>query len=824
MTYILPGVRVTQVFLQTQPALAAQALSNVSVGASYQLVNDDFIGTYSGVLQEYSYASILGGAQVDLEQLASSERFPSTKKPITLSIRDAVIQLADDGLATMDLANSAILARTGAFTDVKVGDVVRVKPQTAASVVTAQTNGTSTDTQPNRLATPTAGLFANVKNGDTVTITAGTNTITGAFTVVAKINSETLVLNSAINDGVGAGSAIEFSIAGDRGVANAGEYIIKEKIDDDSAELQSPLGEIENPINVEVVRNIESITLDRVALISDPGFVATEDSIALPPGLQYLDMGDGPFPILAGNVFASYRALRNDLAFSLNQFSDIAEVYALFGGITQVTPQNPLAFAAAIALQNAATPTNVLGLDGNAASNEVLSFQNAFDVLKSTEMYAITTLTQNLIVAQLVKTHVEQMSQPDRKKERISLVNSLLVTEQTMKAQVTTSEETTGARIIVNTRVEGEALVADEDILTDLTLDAFLMVQEGETLVLVSGDDAIPGEYTVIEKISNNAIRLDTAIVTADTTGITYFIVRKDGISASATRIYDRSAMFLASGVAPGMFVRIFDAASSFAVGTHRITNVISNKEIEVEQIPGITELVPAVDYEIFRNLTKVEQAEIIKGLSESLGSRRIVHVWPDAVNAPVGNNLVPVPGFYQSVAIGALVTGLPTQQGFTNLTLSGFLGTINSNDYFGDDELNTIADGGTTILVQLGVGQALLIRHQLTSDRSAVVFQELSLTKNIDFAAKFIRSNYQSFIGVYNIVDTTIDELKSRATNLIKFLQEATRQPRIGGVIRSGVLRKLEESETRPDAINAIFRCNFPFPLNNIDIDLEIE
>jgi hypothetical protein len=824
MTYILPGVRVTQVFLQTQPALAAQALPNVSVGAAYQLVTDDFVGTYSGLLQQYSYASLIAGAQVDLETLSPSERFVSTKKPITLQIKEAVVEIVADGLATMNAGNPALISRAGAFANVKIGDLLRVKPTLAAAIVPAQVNGTSTILQPNRLTTPTAGLFANVKSGDEVVVTAGDNTNLATYTVTAKINDETLSLNAAVNDGNGAGANIEFTVTGDRGVQNEGEYVVKARIDNDSVELQSPLGQVESPINVQVVREVDEIVLDRVSLISDPGFVASEDGVELPPGLQFVDMGDGPYPILSGNVFISYRALRNDLAFGLNQFSDIAEVYALFGGITQVTPQNPLGFASAIALQNAATPTNILGLDGNAASNEVLSFQNAFDILKSTEMYAITTLTQNLLIAQLAKTHVEQMSQPDRKKERVALVNSLLVTEQNMKSQATTSDEVTGSRTIVNTRISGESLVADADILNDQTLDAFLMVEVGDTLTLVAGDDTVPGEYTVIEKITNNSLRLDTTIVTADAADITYFLSRKDGISASATRIYDRSAMFLAAGIAPGMFVRIFDASSAFAVGTHRITNVISNKEIEVEQIPGIVSLITEVDYEVFRNLTKVEQAGIIKGVSESLGSRRLVHVWPDAVNAPVGNTLVPVPGFYQSVALGALITGLPSQQGFTNLTLSGFLGAINSNDYFGDDELNIIADGGTTILVQLGVGQALLIRHQLTTDRSAVVFQELSLTKNIDFAAKFIRTNYQSFIGVYNIVDTTIDELKSRATTLIKFLQEETRQPRIGGVIRSGVLRKLEESETRPDAVNAIFRCNFPFPLNNIDIDLEIE
>ena len=55
MAYRLPGVKVTQVFLAAQPALAAQALPNVSVGEAYQLIDDDLLGTYSGNQQVYGY-------------------------------------------------------------------------------------------------------------------------------------------------------------------------------------------------------------------------------------------------------------------------------------------------------------------------------------------------------------------------------------------------------------------------------------------------------------------------------------------------------------------------------------------------------------------------------------------------------------------------------------------------------------------------------------------------------------------------------------------------------------------------------------------------
>ena len=190
---------------------------------------------------------------------------------------------------------------------------------------------------------------------------------------------------------------------------------------------------------------------------------------------------------------------------------------------------------------------------------------------------------------------------------------------------------------------------------------------------------------------------------------------------------------------------------------------------IEVARILGLikkqmaaTSLVTAVDYQIDRDLSKLEQSEAVKGYSESFASRRVVHVWPDSLEAPVGQSIYDIPGYYGCCSIAALTTGLPTQQGFTNLAVSGFLGFKHSTRYFTEEELDNIADGGTLIFAQDGADQPLYVRHQLTTDRSAIKFQEYSITKNVDFIAKFWRNTYAKFIGQYNIVDTTMDALKT--------------------------------------------------------------
>ena len=209
-------------------------------------------------------------------------------------------------------------------------------------------------------------------------------------------------------------------------------------------------------------------------------------------------------------------------------------------------------------------------------------------------------------------------------------------------------------------------------------------------------------------------------------------------------------------------------------------------------------------------------------GYASAFGNRRLVITFPDTVRIPEGAQIKELPGFYLGCAIAALTTGLPTQQGFTNLTVSGFLGFVNGSDRFEEEQLDRIADGGVMIFDQEVPEAPLFIRHQLTTDRSAIKYQEYSVTKNVDYISKFMRNAFKDYIGVYNIVDETLDELKGTAQSIILFLRDETVQPAIGGVIRSGKLTGLEEG-TNIDTILMRFSLDIPIPLNNIDITIQV-
>ena len=823
MAYKQPGVTVTQEFSAAPTQVVGATLPAVAIGPAYQLVTNDLIGTYAGSALSCAYASMLPVAYVDLAWPIENDPTPAIRKNISVTMKNAVIGIMVDSWGAYSKGTAFKDDAMGAFSKAKKGDQVVIKSASSVEVIAARADGVSTHTvgMKNRLTSATSGQFAYVQAGDRVTITGGLSTATGTYTVSAVLNASTLLLSADINTGSSDATDVAFSIAGDRGTASAGKYTIKEVVSANHVTLESPLPSDEGPLLYSVTRKLGTLPVGRVSDASENGFFASEASVSLPTDLEVLIDGM-PYYVTSGDIYASYRALRTDMYSQVLSYASIADIQAAFGA-DQIDPANPLAFALKIMLDNnTASAAYGLGLNKTFYQDESLAYTQALDALEVGEYYALAPLSVNPVVHGAFKNHCEQLSIPDMKLERIALINSTLKASAVVQSEVTTSVLLAGSRTVVSSQMDGAAAVSSPARLLDSTPNQYANVLPGDTVLITGGTGVTLGAYSVVRKTSANELVLDANFVTAGSpTDILYTVYRKDGLAGDGETFVDRSAAFIANGVAPGHKLIILTGAYA---GSYPIAAVVSDKEIKLAQaIPGATTLQSGVKYRVDRALTKDEQATSVAGYSAAFGSRRVYHVWPDYIGTVVGQNVVNVPGYFAAVAVAAWVSGFPTQVGFTNKSLVGFIQQQHSSRYFTDTQLNMIADGGTMVLAQDGDGQVLYVRHQLSTDRSSIKFQELSITKNVDFLAKTIRSRYRRYIGQYNIVDTTLDALRSEAAALITYFKETLRIPRYGGAIRFGSLVSLKESATQIDAVEVRFNFAVPVPLNDLDITIAV-
>ena len=222
------------------------------------------------------------------------------------------------------------------------------------------------------------------------------------------------------------------------------------------------------------------------------------------------------------------------------------------------------------------------------------------------------------------------------------------------------------------------------------------------------------------------------------------------------------------------------------------------------------------VSFTITHTMDKTEQAEAIAAVSESYGSSRFVHVWPDICVIEDRE----LPGYYLACAVAGGVAGLPSHYGFTNLSMSGIGGVKHSNDYFNQDQLNTIAGGGTFIFVQETEESAPYVRHQLTTDMSTVEFQELSFVKNYDYVSYICRDVLRPYIGTWNVTSAALSAISTSLSAALESLKLNV-QAQIGAPIVDYAIRSIGYLEDNRTRVEAYVDVTFPYPLNTIGLHL---
>jgi len=126
------------------------------------------------------------------------------------------------------------------------------------------------------------------------------------------------------------------------------------------------------------------------------------------------------------------------------------------------------------------------------------------------------------------------------------------------------------------------------------------------------------------------------------------------------------------------------------------------------------------------------------------------------------------------------------------------------------------MAAGGTYIVVQDTPTAPLIARMALTTDMTSVETRTDSITKVVDFTAKFLRRMLRSFIGRFNITQGFLDSLSSVAQGGLGFLVE-------NGVLIGGTLNNIIQDEANPDSVLVDVLIDPPYPCNYIRITLTL-
>jgi hypothetical protein len=468
-------------------------------------------------------------------------------------------------------------------------------------------------------------------------------------------------------------------------------------------------------------------------------------------------------------VYFDYVGLRLDVTASatspsLLTFSDVDTMDAAIGPIST---ENPLALACFLMLQN--TPSQSVSALGISEVNEAApmgtttAHLSALTFLESKDVYAIAPMTDDPFVQQLYSTHVESMSAPEERGERIVFIwqgpPTRAQDESILAGSDATVNGATNSITLGSTPIEGIAALGLDP--ADLSFEDNVYLELVVTLL---------GQTNVyrfsVSSVSGTALQLRGTFATTENT---------DGF-------YDTPAL----------------------------------DWTDDENLSGLTFTLKQRGEKLLITGTTLPDraaiAETAAAQGNSYNSRRTFMLYCGNVDTSIDGIVTPVPGYYAAAAIAGMVAELAPQQPFTRVSMTGFSKVYGTDDTFSENQLDTIADGGRYILINQG--GRIASRHQRSTKSTSIEARELSITKAIDFLAKGLRATNRVYIGRYVINPGFIDQLVMSNEG---FLARAVQS----GVVNSAALNSVLQDSSSPDTVLIEVTVAPAYPCNKIRITI---
>lgn len=216
-------------------------------------------------------------------------------------------------------------------------------------------------------------------------------------------------------------------------------------------------------------------------------------------------------PIISGDVYMGYRALRTDLS---NRVLTINDVNDLEGQLGEISDENPLALGVQIALANTTTRIRAIAVD----SEDLTGYLAALEVAEGERLYYLCPLTQDLTIIASFKAHVVQMSTPENALWRVAIVNSEIPTDEDIGPWSEDFVNGNGGNNAIS-------LVAGKYVLTASNA-TFLSdgATPGDILhITAATPSGVVGDYEIQEVVSNQQVVINT---TSTATGVSYYVTR----------------------------------------------------------------------------------------------------------------------------------------------------------------------------------------------------------------------------------------------------------------------------------------------------------
>jgi hypothetical protein len=505
----------------------------------------------------------------------------------------------------------------------------------------------------------------------------------------------------------------------------------------------------------------------------DPDFYLSFGNVVL--GAEWLR--DGLMGVPSANASASlymnYKALRLDITPMAHdpQLQVYTQASIMMTEVDPITTENPFGFGCYCAKLNApGIPVSGIGVHDISSAQPYgtpLGYMLSFEFLQAKDVYGVVPLTFEPTIHQMLKAHVDFMSEPEQMGERIGIFSAAMPTRAT-------STVVSSGMSANREQTDPEGVIA-----LDTNPCAALMGAGVDDLLSIPVSKEVYVELSIATNAGSELRRYSLAAQN----GIMSIFRTTFSSSENADGFYS---------VAP-LVEQVINADWSMQIRGASLTLASGKRDLQ-------------------------RTAETVAQLYSPFQDRRMYYVFPDqfVMAPPTGGSDIVVPGFYMAAAVAGMVGQQSPSQPFTQLPIVGFKGVKGSSDIFTDAQLDQMAGGGAYIIIQESDGAPLVCRHQVSTDLTSIEKREMSITRAVDYTAKTMRTAVRPFIGRYNITQSLLDTLGTILQGTIGFLVD-------GGVLIAAKVNSIVQDATQRDRILIEITLSVPYPCNYIKITLVV-
>jgi hypothetical protein len=412
------------------------------------------------------------------------------------------------------------------------------------------------------------------------------------------------------------------------------------------------------------------------------------------------------------------------------------------------------------------------------------------------------------------------------------------------------ADETSKTVHVYEPAVGAKACDVTQSTRTVEKVGAFADAADGDIAFIIDSPTSGNINMWIVESHTDDQIVLGgTGTLTDDATTATHVVLyravsSRGGADLHArkrlTRLRDPNASFLTT-VEVGENIEIpypadTDPTKWDTSTTSWPVDAIVSDEILDADLDTLEELAPDafidgydandMPYRISIDLDKTAQVTELNTVTSSFANHRIVMVWPNECYVTDLKNTMTDQqnkhhGQYLACAVGGMVSGLPSHQGFTFIGIGGISQIFNSNFYFTDTQISNLSEGGWYVFLQDSETSLPYSAFEVTTDTSAYEFGELMNVKNFDYIALYFKETMQGFLGKYNILPETLDLIQDAFYAGVDFLKLRT-FPRIGAPLLSAEITLIEQLASEVDRVEVYAEIEMPKVLNKIGLHLK--